>query len=655
MKISYLARGASAALIIIVVLMAAALAWALDQLTTAFDQTLHYSEYRKQVQQQVQQPITAYLNSGDATLLTLLGENLASMTENGAGDDWMPEQIRADVDSRLLGIQNDVLGELREAGKLAAPEALLIINEREQSDTLSSLRDYVDEASDTDATSRIDYLRQIASAQRSLHRLTLTRESYFKQPDSDTRKTLDLYLTELRGSTEKLANMPKLGIVEKQEVDEMAALMGWSNEDTGETTDKAEELTSSLHSLQGRYPKEMENASKFTQLKADSREHALKQMEALETTLARMESVINSRYEEILNLVYWVLGVCMLLIVLTGAGMSLLQNHLAHLLTLSSHYIEKLANGDLKSTFELKSRFTEVQNLKQAVHQLQNYFQVLIEQIHHETSRLDQLQGEAVNSSQSLEQIVSQQHLQTENAATQMEQLNGSFREVAANAARTSSATNEANELANQGNNALGQTRDSITLLSGEVRDTAQTLEELRADALAISGVLTVIEGFAEQTNLLALNAAIEAARAGDAGRGFAVVADEVRNLAASTAGSAEQIRRITDKLDKTSRAATERMNTQQASVLSTVQCADQAGEAMEKIRQAISDINDMSTIIASATEEQSAATVEIASVINSSAQLSRQSAEEAENNQRFAGTLGETSKALSALVSQFR
>jgi len=654
MKISHLARGASAALIAIVLLMAAALVWALGQLGAAFSQNLHYSEYRKQVQQQVQQPISAYLDSGDATLLTLLDQNLSRMTDSGADNTWMPEQVRLEIESRLLDIRDGVLGELREAGKLADPAALLIINEREQSDTFSSLRDYVTEAQDADARLRIDYLQALAAGQRGLHRLTLTRESYFRQPDADTEKTLDLYLKELKTNADRLAQLPKLGVVEKQEVDEMAALMGWNTDKQSEATDKAEELTAALHSLQGRYPKEMENARRFAELKIASRRNALNRLELLETTLVQVESVINDRYKKILNLVYWVLGVCMALIILTGAGMTLLQNRLATLLTLSSNYIDKLANGDLKSRFELSSRFTEVQNLRQALQQLQSYFLRLIEQIHLETSRLNQLQHEAVCSSQSLERIVSTQQTETVNAATQMEQLNSSFHEVAGNAARTSTATHDAHELANQGSQSLDQTRRSITLLSNEAQDTARALEELRGDALAIGEVLTMIEGFAEQTNLLALNAAIEAARAGEAGRGFAVVAAEVRNLAAGTAGSAEQIRHITEKLDKASKAATERMTTQQKSVQSTVHCAEQAGEAMDRIRAAIADINDMSAMIASATEQQSAVTSEIASVINASAELSRQSAAEAENNQRFAGSLGETSTALNALVSQF-
>lgn len=236
-----------------------------------------------------------------------------------------------------------------------------------------------------------------------------------------------------------------------------------------------------------------------------------------------------------------------------------------------------------------------------------------------------------------------------------MTQLNGSFREVAGNAARTSSATHDAQALVDRGSDSLAQTRQQIGQLSAEAEHTAQALEELRLDALAISNVLSVIEGFAEQTNLLALNAAIEAARAGDAGRGFAVVADEVRNLAGNTAHSAEEIRRIVGKLDQASRAATERMGAQRTSVAETVSLAEQADDAMARIRSAIAEINDMSAMIASATEQQSTVSGEIAGAVQGTAALSRESAAEAENNQRFATTLGDTSRALSALVAQFR
>ena len=104
--------------------------------------------------------------------------------------------------------------------------------------------------------------------------------------------------------------------------------------------------------------------------------------------------------------------------------------------------------------------------------------------------------------------------------------------------------------------------------------------------------MVTMISDIAAQTNLLALNATIEAARAGESGRGFAVVAGEVKSLAAQTASATKEI----------------------AEQISGIQAV--TGDAVAMIRsigEAIRAIDEIATMIASATEEQSAATQEIA------------------------------------------
>lgn len=106
--------------------------------------------------------------------------------------------------------------------------------------------------------------------------------------------------------------------------------------------------------------------------------------------------------------------------------------------------------------------------------------------------------------------------------------------------------------------------------------------------ALRIGDVVKLITEIAEQTNLLALNATVEAARAGDAGRGFAVVASEVKSLAAQTARATEEI---------SAKAAEMQASTEQS--VQTI-CA---------IAQIIRDTEEMSAMIASALEQQGAAT----------------------------------------------
>jgi len=132
-----------------------------------------------------------------------------------------------------------------------------------------------------------------------------------------------------------------------------------------------------------------------------------------------------------------------------------------------------------------------------------------------------------------------------------------------------------------------------------EAGATDATMQGLADNAGRISVVVDLIQTIASQTNLLALNATIEAARAGEAGRGFAVVASEVKNLATQTAKATDEIR-------------------QQIASMQTVTTS--AVSAIRSIGTTIGEINDVTTAIAAAVEEQGAATREIARNISHAA-----------------------------------
>jgi methyl-accepting chemotaxis protein len=148
-----------------------------------------------------------------------------------------------------------------------------------------------------------------------------------------------------------------------------------------------------------------------------------------------------------------------------------------------------------------------------------------------------------------------------------------------------------------------------------EAESTNSTIKELGTASNEIGQVIKVITSIAQQTNLLALNATIEAARAGEAGKGFAVVANEVKELARQTAKATGDISQKIDAIQSSTRVAV---------------------SAIASISGIIVRINEISTTIAAAVEEQSAATNEI----------SRNVAEAARGTAEVASTISGVSEA---------
>jgi len=125
------------------------------------------------------------------------------------------------------------------------------------------------------------------------------------------------------------------------------------------------------------------------------------------------------------------------------------------------------------------------------------------------------------------------------------------------------------------------------------------TVQELGESSTEIGKVIKVITSIAQQTNLLALNATIEAARAGEAGKGFAVVANEVKELARQTAKATEEISQKIEAIQGSTNVAVNAIGT---------------------ISGIIGNINEISTTIAGAVEEQTAATNEISRNVSEAA-----------------------------------
>ena len=172
----------------------------------------------------------------------------------------------------------------------------------------------------------------------------------------------------------------------------------------------------------------------------------------------------------------------------------------------------------------------------------------------------------------------------TVNTSSHLEETGNNIQSVAVGAEQIASSIKEI----------TSQTSESskVTELAvNESQDTLTIVNKLLDSANKIGEVVNLINDIANQTNLLALNATIEAARAGEQGKGFAVVAAEVKNLANQTSNATKEISLQISQVQEDS--------------AKTV-------DAIQNISQTISKINQISSVIAAAAEEQSVVTQEM-------------------------------------------
>lgn len=228
-------------------------------------------------------------------------------------------------------------------------------------------------------------------------------------------------------------------------------------------------------------------------------------------------------------------------------------------------------------------------------------------------------------------------------AATAMNQMNATVQEVARNAGSASEASSETRHKAVSGQQVVHEVVQSI----GEVHETSLKLKEdmiqLNERAQDINRIMGVISDIADQTNLLALNAAIEAARAGEAGRGFAVVADEVRKLAEKTMTSTLDVSNAIHAIQESTSKSMAAVDTAVERIGHATNLAHESGSALEEIVATVEATSDQVQAIAAASEQQSAASEEINRSITEVNDMSRLVAE----------AMSEASKAVSDLANQ--
>jgi len=188
----------------------------------------------------------------------------------------------------------------------------------------------------------------------------------------------------------------------------------------------------------------------------------------------------------------------------------------------------------------------------------------------------------------------------SEQAARNAQGAVGTSNAASTNVATAATAAEELSGSIEEISRQLSVATDVVRLAVGEADATNNEIKGLADAAQKIGDVVELIRTIAGQTNLLALNATIEAARAGESGRGFAVVASEVKSLAVQTAKATEEI---------------------SAQIQSVQTSTTTAVEAIRRMTSRMQEIDQVSSAVAAAVEQQNAVTSSITQNVASAAQ----------------------------------
>lgn len=269
--------------------------------------------------------------------------------------------------------------------------------------------------------------------------------------------------------------------------------------------------------------------------------------------------------------------------------------------------MQEIAKGDADLTKKLQvNSKDEFGKLSLAFNEFIDGIRLLVVEVKKTTQEVMESAETSNTSSKQMNSDLAKQQRGVDSIAESMEQMVVSVAQVAQNAEYAASTAKEGSSDVAGTSKKVKEFIEVINAQADMIYSASTDIRRLQEAGQQIGEVMVVINAIAEQTNLLALNAAIEAARAGEAGRGFAVVADEVRSLAGRTHESTTQIQSTIEKLHISIDNAVDAMEASSHQSQLSVEGATEAGLALEKILEQITNIQKMNLDIAAATKQQS-------------------------------------------------
>ena len=314
----------------------------------------------------------------------------------------------------------------------------------------------------------------------------------------------------------------------------------------------------------------------------------------------------------------------------------------------------------VKDTLDLTHRIAvsgtdEMAQVAGSVNALLDEFQAVVKRMKEAGVNVSGASDGLSHTLMQLATAVDQQNEATSSMAASVEELAVSVNHVSDSSAAAKEIAQDSLNKAKEGGLVIENTVREMMAMAGTVRSTSSAMELLGKRTDEIGGIAGVIKEIADQTNLLALNAAIEAARAGDAGRGFAVVADEVRKLAEKTMIATQEVGQAITGIQEGTRKNIHNVEQAGVSIEEAAKLSVQSGESLKQILEFVHMVNDQVQSIATASEQQSAASEEINHSVEQVATISAETAQAMEQASSAVADLAQQSQALQRLIVEMK
>lgn len=349
-----------------------------------------------------------------------------------------------------------------------------------------------------------------------------------------------------------------------------------------------------------------------------------------------------------------VLGGLVATLLATGFAAMISRSIIKPVCQLRSTMVSIGQTGDFTQHITIDSK-DEIGKTVAAFNELISNLRTSMQELHDGIDKLlDSSNGLSAASHQVASSSAQQSEASSSMAAT-VEEITVSINHVSESAREALNHSRKSGELSAQGGDIIHSAASEMKQIADTVRATSVSIEELGRQSTEISTIVQVIKEIAEQTNLLALNAAIEAARAGEQGRGFAVVADEVRKLAERTANATGEITGMIDNIQNTANIAVESMSGAVNQVSSGVTLAENAGDAINQIKQGSEEVIRTVGDISDALVEQSTASNEVAVHVERVAQMTEENSAAAEETSQAAHQLAQLAEKMRTAINRFK